>query len=55
MLFVVARSLPAQEPPPRLAGRVTQSASGAPIEDATITLVPPVITGTLNFPDREDG
>ena len=49
MLFVVARSLPAQEPPPRLAGRVTQSVSGAPIEDATITLVPPVITGTLNF------
>ncbi len=49
MLLVSACSILAQESPPRLAGRVTQADSGAPIEGATVSLVPPMIMGQLNF------
>ena len=49
MLFVITRSIQAQESPPKLAGRVTQAGNGAPIEGATITLLPPLIPGHLNF------
>src|SRR5260370_281421 len=33
----------------RLGGRVTQAVRGAPIEGATVSLVPPMIMGQLNF------
>jgi hypothetical protein len=49
MLFVVTRLIQAQDPPPKLAGRVTQADNGAPIEGATISLLPPLIAGTLDF------
>jgi hypothetical protein len=49
MLLVSACSILAQESPPRLAGRVTQADIGAPIEGATVSLVPPMIMGQLNF------
>ena len=49
MTFLLAVLSQAQEPKPVLAGRVTQADNGSPIEGATITLVPPFISGRLNF------
>jgi hypothetical protein len=47
--FVLAISVHAQGPEPKLAGRVTQIDSGSPIEGATVTLLPPFIAGQLNL------
>ena len=47
--FVLVISVHAQDPQPKLAGRVTQVDSGSPIEGATVTLLPPYIAGQLNL------
>ena len=56
MLFVATQSIQAQGSSPKLAGRVTQADNGAPIEGATIRLLPPFIAGVLNLQTvRTDG
>jgi Carboxypeptidase regulatory-like domain len=43
MAFALALVVRAQEPQPKLAGRVTQADTGSPLEGATITLIPPFV------------
>ena len=48
-VFALALVVRAQEPQPKLAGRVTQADTGSPLEGATITLMPPFIAGQLHL------
>ena len=49
VIFVLIRLVQAQEPQPKLSGRVTEADSSSPIEGATVTLLPPVIAGQFNL------
>ena len=49
VIFVLVGLVQAQEPQPKLGGRVTEAGSGSPIEGATITLMPPYIFGQLHL------
>jgi hypothetical protein len=49
VIFVLVRLVQAQEPQPKLSGRVTEADSSSPIEGATVTLLPPFIVGQLNL------
>ncbi|MGB8029727.1 MAG: carboxypeptidase regulatory-like domain-containing protein [Terracidiphilus sp.] len=49
IVFSLALQVQAQGSQPNLAGRISEADSGAPIKGATITLVPPIIAGRLNF------
>ena len=50
ILFVVTGSIQAQDAPPKLAGRVAQADSGAPIAGATVTLLSPIFTRPPDLP-----
>jgi hypothetical protein len=45
VIFVLVCLVQAQEPQPKLSGRVTEADSSSPIEGATVTLLPPDIGG----------
>ena len=49
VIFVLVRLVQAQEPQPKLSGRVTEADSSSPIEGATVTLLPTEIGGQLNL------
>jgi hypothetical protein len=53
MLLLCATAVRAQDAEPQLLGRVTEVGSGAPIAGATVTLVPSIIAGNLDFQSAE--